>query len=215
MEMNNVLEKELLKMYEATSPEGKVAMKSQMDNLISTGIMERVINEGDDIPDFTLPDQTGNLVDSISLLAKGPLVISFYRGAWCPYCNIELQALQAIIPEIHELGAELIAISPNKPDEALTLQEKYDLDFRVLSDKDNLVAKQFGLVYQIEEYLWPLYKKLGADLVAYNGNDKWELPIAATYVVDHDGVIISYIDVDWTKRMEPIEIIRALDSIRV
>lgn len=215
MKINKTLADELIKIYDVTPAEGKVAIKSQIDNLLKSGMMENVIKEGDDMPGFVLPDQTGELVDSDILLTKGPLVISFYRGAWCPYCNLELQSLQSYLPEIHELGAELVAISPNKPDDALTLQEKHHLEFKVLSDDNNLIAKKFGLVFEIEELLRPMYKKMGVDLEIYNGNNNWEIPIPATYVIDQDGVVKSYIDVDWSKRVEPMEIIRTLEEIHV
>jgi peroxiredoxin len=208
------LENELHNYFELTPKDEQEIMLAQMRNLIKTGIMENVLKEGDTLPSFSLTEQTGQPIHSTHLMSQGPLVISFYRGAWCPYCNMELKALQSVLPEIRKTGAELIAISPNHPDNGLSLKEKYDLKFEVLSDTDNLVAKKFGLVFPLEKNLWDNYKKAGMDLEVYNGNNKWEIPIPATYIVDKGKIVLAYIDVDWTKRLEPSEIVSKLKELK-
>lgn len=203
-----------LEIIKANTPkEVQVVFDTFIQNIENSGVMENVINHGDEIPDFNLPDHLGEMVSSAELLVRGPLVISFYRGAWCPYCNLELQSLQAILPDIQELGANLIAISPNTPDDALTTKEKHDLDFKILTDKDNLVAKEFGLVVDVEEKVKELMLKGGVDLAKFNGNNNWQIPIPATYVVNHDGIVKSFINADYTKRMEPSEIIKILENL--
>jgi peroxiredoxin len=187
------------------------------DNLIrdlkSRDFGNKALKVGDQIPSFVLPDALGKMVSSSDLLVRGPLVICFYRGAWCPYCNLELRALQEALPDILELGAQLVAISPMTPDNSLSLAEKHSLEFPVLSDAGLKVASQFGLVYQ-----WPLevrsfMEKAGVSLEKYNGDKSWKLPVAATYVTDHDGIVISAVNPDWRERLDPIEIISALQKL--
>lgn len=196
-----------------TPKEAQAVFDSFIQNIEKSGIMNNIINHGDEIPDFSLPDHLGNIVSSSELLVHGPLVISFYRGAWCPYCNLELQSLQAILPDIRELGANLIAISPNSPDDALTTKEKHDLDFHILTDQDNLIAKEFGLVVNVEGKIKEVMLSAGVDLDKFNGNTDWQIPIPATYIVNHDGIVQSFINADYTKRMEPSEIIKILENL--
>lgn len=184
--------------------------------LQDSGILDRALDQGDQIPPFTLPNATGRPVDSQTLLAKGPIVITFYRGGWCPYCNLELRALQQTLPEIQQQGATLVAISPQTPDHSLSTAEKNELEFEVLSDVGNAVARQFGLVFQLPESLRPVYKDFGIDLVAHNGDDQYELPLAATYVIAPSGQITAaFVSADYRERMEPSAIVAALKSLAV
>lgn len=165
-------------------------------------------------PGFDLPDATGNTVDLAVLLQQGPVVLTFYRGGWCPYCNIELRALQAALPDIQELGASLVAISPQTPDQSLTTAEKNELEFSVLSDVGNKVAKDFGLVFALPESLRPVYANFGIDLPAHNGDDSFELPVPATYVIDQDGIVqFAFVNADYRQRAEPSEIIASLKNL--
>ncbi|NOR55016.1 MAG: redoxin domain-containing protein, partial [Sulfurovum sp.] len=149
------------------------------------------------------------------LLKDGPLVINFYRGGWCPYCNLELQAFQDVLPQIKELGAQLVAISPNLPDKSLSSIEKHALSFQVLSDVQNKVSRQFGLVYTLDEKLQPLYKQMGIDLPEFNGDESYELPLPATYVVDSKGMIkLAFAPADYTKRLDPNKVIEVLKELR-
>ena len=189
-------------------------MQSTTEKLIKTGIVEKCLKEGDAIPAFSLPNAKNEMVSSDTMLGKGPLVINFYRGAWCPYCNLELRAYQEVLPEIIDLGAQLVAISPNLPDNSLSSIEKHSLTFEVLSDIGNKISRQFGLVFTLDAQLQPLYKQFGIDIPATNGDESYELPIPATYVVNSDGIIrLAFVDADYTKRLDPNEVIQALRNL--
>lgn len=191
----------------------KILMGSIM-RLVESGIAEKCLKAGDTAPDFSLPSATGKSVSLSAVLANGPSVVNFYRGAWCPYCNLELHALQAVLPEIENLGAKLVAISPNLPDKSLTSIEKHSLKFDVLSDIGNKTAREFGLVFTLDEEIQPIYKQFGLDIPGHNGDESWELPIPATYIIGTDRKIAyAFVDADYTKRMEPEEILVQLKKI--
>jgi len=149
------------------------------------------------------------------LLERGPVVLTFYRGAWCPYCNLTLRAYQAALPAITALGATLVAVSPQTPDNSLTTVEKKELTFPVLSDAANVVARQYGLVVSLSEDVRPLYTAIGSALPAYNGDQSWELPMAGTFVIARDGTArLAFVDPDYTHRLEPAEIVAALRDLK-
>ncbi len=182
-----------------------------MSRLQQAGLAEQAVNVGDRVENFSLPDAMGETVNLDEVLQAGPVIISFYRGGWCPYCNMELQALQEALPEIQALGAQLMAISPQQPDQSLSTQEKNQLKFRVLSDTGGHVARSCGLVFALDEELRPLYKKWGADLEMIHGNDKYELPIPSTLIIDTDRTVIAaWHDIDFSRRVEPDEILAVL-----
>jgi peroxiredoxin len=173
------------------------------------------LKAGDRIPDFMLPNTEGRLVSSAELLARGPLVLSFFRGAWCAYCTEELQALEEIRGEIERLGASLVAITPDTGGAIAAAKRDNQLSFDVLSDADNGLALQFGLVYRLPEAARPHFVALGVDLAVRHGNDAWLLPVPATYVVDAHGIIRrAELDVDFRSRMEPADILAELRRIR-
>ncbi len=175
------------------------------------GIVDRSLKAGDRIPDFTLPNHLGSQRRISELLAGSVLVLNFYRGGWCPYCNMELNALQRALPDIRASGADLVAISPELPDRALDTQARHALDFEVLSDIGNHVSNAFGLTFELPQQLRPIYAGLGIDIPAFNGDDSFELPVPATYVVDSNGVIRHhFVNVDYTKRLEPDDLLRVL-----
>lgn len=180
--------------------------------LLGKKLERHALSQGDTIPAFTLPDATGKPVSSEQLLESGFLVISFYRGGWCPYCNLELKALQSTLQKIKTLEAHLVVISPELSNQALLTQERHALEYPVLSDVNNEVAKKFGLVYELGEEMTELFKhSFDWDLMAINGTEKVELPFPATYVVDRDGVIqYAFVDADYTKRAEPDKIMEVL-----
>ena len=187
-------------------------VRQAVQDLSASGIAQRSVAEGAQAPAFSLPNAKGETVALADLLAKGPVVVSFYRGGWCPYCNLELKALQERLPEIADLGASLVVISPETPDNSLTTAEKNALEFEVLSDAGNAVARGFGLVFKLAEELKPIYERIGIDIVKQNGDDSYELPIPATYVIDRDGTVRkAFVDPDYTQRLDPDEII---DSLR-
>ena len=201
----------------ATQPEAITEpMIQATTDLINSQIAEQSLSVGAKIPNFTLPNAVGNKIDIKSLLEKGVVVISFYRGGWCPYCNLELRALQQSLAEIETQGATLVAISPETPDNSLSTKEKNELTFEVLSDISNQVAKQFGLVFTLPETVRPIYQQFGIDLPAYNGDSSFELPIPATYIVTPDGTIsYSFVNPDYTQRLDPTAIITAIKQITV
>jgi signal transduction histidine kinase len=179
--------------------------------LIQSGAAEQALTEGAPAPDFTLPDAFGHPVTLSRLLQRGPVVITFYRGSWCPYCKLTLRAYQQALPQIQESGASLVAISPQTPEHSRAMVEKQELTFAVLSDVGNTVARQFGLVYTIDEAVRGAYQQVGADLPAFNSDDSWELPMAGTFVVDQTGtVLLAFVDPDFTRRLDPSAIIARL-----
>ena len=185
------------------------------EKLAASQTAENALAVGEIVPDFTLPNVTGDPVTLSDMLNKGPVVLNFYRGGWCPFCNLELQALQARLPEIKALGATLVGISPETPDNSLTAIEKHQLEFEVLSDVGNKTARKFGLLFTVYEEMRPLYLKWGLDVPASNGDDSWELPVPATYVVDRNAVVhAAHVDKDYTKRMEPDKVIAALQELQ-
>mgnify|MGYP003574493876 FL=1 len=175
------------------------------------GIVDRSLKAGDRIPDFTLPNHLSQQKRISELLAGSVLVLNFYRGGWCPYCNMELNALQQALPDIRANGAKLVAISPELPDKALDTRARHELEFEVLSDVGNHVAQAFGLTFELPEQLRPIYTKLGIDIPEFNGDDSFILPVPASYVVDSDGVIRHhFINADYTRRLEPDDLLRVL-----
>lgn len=175
------------------------------------GIVDRSLKTGDRIPDFTLPNHNGEQRSISDLLAKSVVVLNFYRGGWCPYCNMELHALQQALPDIRASGADLVAISPELPDKALDTQARHTLEFEVLSDVGNKVSESFGLTFELPQQLRPIYTKLGIDIAEFNGDYSFILPVPATYVVDSDGIIRHhFVNVDYTRRMEPDDLLQVL-----
>lgn len=192
-------------------PEIHPVMERATAELIASGQAERALRAGDKAPAFTLTDPDGTLVSSTELLEKGPLVISFYRGVWCPYCNMELQALEEALPEFQAVGASLVAISPQTPVNSRKSVRQNKLSFAILSDARNDVAAAFGLRFALPDYLVELYKALKNDLPAVNGDPSWTLPMPARYVVGQDGTILySEVNPDYTRRPEPADLLAAL-----
>ncbi|MGW4302265.1 peroxiredoxin-like family protein [Streptomyces sp. NPDC004646] len=190
-------------------------MRRADGELAASGQADRALTTGDKAPAFTLTTATGGTLSLDALRAEGPVVLTFYRGAWCPYCNLALRALQRHHEDITARGARLVAVSPQVPDESLTLAEKHALDFDVLSDPGSAVARQYGLAFDLPDDLAAVYTRLGIDLHRSNGGHARTLPIPATYVIDGTGVIRwAFVDTDYTKRAEPGDVLDALDSLR-
>ena len=185
------------------------------DELIAGAQAQRARKAGDAMPEFTLRDPDGKSVSSRELLARGPLVISFYRGVWCPYCNLELQALQEALAGITARGASLIAISPQTATNSRKSQRNNKLGFPILSDPNSDVAHAFGIRFALPDYLVELYKSFKNDLPAINNDPSWVLPMPARYVVGTDG-IIAYAEVnpDYTRRPDPSELLPVLDRLK-
>ena len=188
---------------------------SQAEIAASPGQVQPVLI-GHSVADAALRDEQGEPASLAGALGGKPTVIVFYRGGWCPFCNLELQALQSRLQEIRSLGATLIGISPETPNNSLTTAEKHQLDFDVLSDLGNKTARDYGLIFTVYEEMRPLYLKWELDVPAVNGDNSWELPVPATYLIDKDRVVrAAHVDKDYTKRMEPDLILAELRKLAV
>lgn len=194
-------------------PEIHPIMERATAELIASGQAARAIKAGDRAPKFSLNDQNGHPVTSADPLAQGPLVITFYRGVWCPYCNIELQALNEVLLQIRTLGANVVAISPQTPVNSRKSVRDNGLDFPVLSDEKGEAGAAFGLRFKLPDYLVALYQKLKNDLPAFNNDPSWTLPMPARYVIGQDGVVLySEVNPDYTHRPEPADLIPVLEK---
>jgi len=207
---------------QATLAEFLAALPDAQQNTVASAFSELMASQvaaeakltGDPAPDFTLPNVRGGTLRLRDATAQGPVVLSFYRGSWCPFCNLELNALQQRLTDLRRLGARLIAVSPEKPDASLSHAEKLNLEFDVLSDTGNGVAGEYGLIMTVDPALRPLYREWGIDLPSANGDETYQLPVPATYVIDRNAMIRAhYVDKDYTRRMEPDAIIEALESL--
>jgi peroxiredoxin len=182
--------------------------------LDASDLAEHCLAVGAHAPEFNLRDANGGHVALSSLLEKGPVVLAFYRGGWCPYCSTELRALQIRLGDFAKAGATLVAVSPQTPDNSLSTAEKLELTFPVLSDVGNTVARSYGLVYSLPEDLREVYTGFGLDLSAANGDRTLELPLPATFVIGTDGVVVwRFADADYTKRAEPDDVVAALATL--
>ncbi|MDQ8195344.1 peroxiredoxin-like family protein [Coraliomargarita sp. SDUM461004] len=192
----------------------------EVDKLIvaarETGVGAQAIAIGQPAPEFNLQDAHNHPVALNSLVRSGAVVLVFYRGSWCPYCNLQIHALQSRIQEIQDLGAQLVAISPQKPDNSLSQIERDKLEFTVLSDQDCDVAMQYGVAWDVPSlFLDHMRKDRGLDLVEINQGNGSRLPIPAIFIVDRSGrVIWRSIDVDYRSRAEPEDVINALQNSR-
>src|SRR4051812_15985846 len=184
-------------------PENQAINERATEELKASGLADRILPMGAKAPDFTLPDQNGRPVALSELLARGQVVIDFYRGRWCPFCVTELETYRDLLGEIEEAGATLIAISPQMVRHSAFTADQHKLRFPVLSDEGNKVARQFGLVHRVPEYQEQLFRSVFINLPKSNGDESWELPLPATYVIDRDGTVI-YAEAfaDYTQRPE-------------
>lgn len=189
-------------------------MERATRDLEETGQATRAVNVGEKAPAFALPSALGATVTLDDLLRHGPVVLSFYRGGWCPYCNLELNALQQHVAEFQAHGARLVAISPQLPDESLATAERHSLTFDVLSDVGSGVAKAYGLAFDLPDDLAAIYDGFGFELERVNGGHARTLPIPATYVLDNAGVIRwAHVNSDYTQRAEPTAVVKALAEL--
>ncbi|HVO02058.1 MAG TPA: peroxiredoxin-like family protein [Candidatus Cybelea sp.] len=200
--------------FEAVPPAVHATMQRAVDELAASGARERVKRSGQ-APDFMLEDSNGAMVRLADLLAQGTAVLSFYRGVWCPYCNLDLQELELNAAAIREAGATLVAITPQTPANSRRSIAQHNLSFTILSDPGNEVAARYGLRYRLPDYLIALYKQLGVNLPAFNADESWTLPIPARFVIDRQGQIRSAeADPDYTHRPEPADLLPLLRELK-
>lgn len=189
-------------------------MLRHIEHLRSGDGAPKMLDVGDRAPPIILANAKSETVDVGALLKSGPVILTFYRGGWCPFCNLELRAYQELLPQIAAAGASLVAISPEKPDESLSTAEKNALTFQVLSDVGQTVGRAFGLVYEFTDEVKTVYEAFKLDIPARNGAPgEWALPVSATYVIGRDGVIV-YADLrtDYRDRADPLEVLAALTA---
>jgi peroxiredoxin len=193
-------------------PEYVATMHRATDELVASGAAARALKIGDIAPAFTLKDPDGHEVSSAELLTRGPLIVTFYRGVWCPYCNMDLQALQERLPDFERLGAQLVSISPQTAANSRRSQRDNKLGFPIVSDPGNEVAASFGLRFRLQDYLAELYRDVFKnDLAVANGEPSWTLPMPARYVIAQDGrVAYAEVNADYTQRPDPEELLPVL-----
>ena len=194
--------------------ERQAVMDRHVAFLAESGIARTALQVGDRAPAIVLRDQHGAPFDVTTLLRQGPVVVTFYRGGWCPFCNLELKAYQAQLPRLVAAGASLVAISPERPEDAVTTAEKNALTFPVLSDVGQAVGRAFGVVYAFTAEVRTVYDGFKLDIPTKNGTpDDWSLPLSATYVIGPDGILL-FADtrVDYRERTDPLEVLRLLEQ---
>ena len=213
MDLQNELNAVSQMVREKTPPHVMPTIEATTRRLNDAGLSGQALQPGQSITDFELPDANGKTVKSTDLRAYGPVLIMFYRGHWCPFCNLALKAMQERHSDIKSRGVTFVAISPQTPDNSLTTQEKAGLQFPVLSDSGNKVARSFGIVFKLDEGLKAVQESFGVDIPAFNGDQSFELPVPATYLISEDGVVLkSFVEVDYMKRLSPETAIAWLDE---
>lgn len=184
------------------------------ERLDAVDFAARAPKVGEQAPEFTLADQRGEEISLGELLRDGPVVLIFYRGEWCPYCNLQLRTFQSHLGQLTERGAQLVAISPQTPDHSLSMAEKNELGYRVLSDVGANVIDRYGLRFEVDEQLRALTESVGNDIGAHNGPGGWTLPAASTFVIGPDGVVrYAHVRGDWRERAEPGDVLAVLDQL--
>jgi len=195
------------------TPEEHKLMKNSADAL-SKQLPNPGLKVGEPAPDFNLPNAMGKPVALSNMLKQGPVVMVFYRGAWCPFCNLHLHTLNKALPEFKKYGAQLVTITPQTPDKSAEQLVKDNFPFEVLSDLDSKVMKAYKMHFELSPEIVSLYKKHGLDVEVFNGKGRTELPIPGTFVIDQKGVIRAvHAETDYKQRMEPAAILKALKEI--
>lgn len=201
--------------FKTMAPEGAFdTFARSTQELIDSGQAERAIKAAEKVPNFVLADSDRNDVALKDLLAKGPVVLTFYRGVWCPYCNIELQALEEVAADIRARGASLVAISMQGAADSRKSQKDNKLSFPILTDKNGELADKLGIRWSLQDYVIPFHQGFGVELPRIHGDGQWNLPMPARYVVDTDGTIVyAEVNPDYTRRPEPADLFPVLDKL--
>lgn len=201
--------------FEAKAPLSALAVMREVTNALhESGQAGRALGAGARVPDFALKDSDGNDVKLEEVLSNGPLVLTFYRGIWCPYCNADLRALDEARPRLEQIGATLVAISPQTGPNSRKTKQDLNLGFPILADVGGKVAAQFGLRWTLPENLKSLYKQFGVDLPGFNGDQSWTLPMPARFVIGVDSIIrYSEVSPDYTHRPEPSVLFPVLETL--
>ncbi len=193
----------------------RAAYDEFLERLDAGQVAAEACKPGDRMPGFLLPNTEGRLVESGELLAAGPLVVTFFRGGWCPYCSATLEALEKVLPELSRTGGTLVAMTPETGGLALSMKRDRGLHYEVLVDMDLAIAMAFGIVFRTPPLYAALLRRRGIDLSERSGNPAWLLPVPATFLVGQDGIVLrSWVNVDFTHRAEPAEILDALNSLQ-
>ncbi len=193
----------------------KAAYDEFLERLDAGQVAAEACKPGDIMPAFLLPNAEGRLIDSRDLLAQGPLVVTFFRGGWCPYCSATLEALEMVLPELSRTGGTLVAMTPETGGRALAMKHDRNLHYEVLVDVDLAVAMAFGIVFRTPPLYIELLRRRGVDLAERSGNPAWLLPVPAAFLVGMDGTVLrSWVNVDFTQRAEPVEILKALSTLQ-
>jgi peroxiredoxin len=191
-------------------------MFDRMKAMAESEILDLAVKKGEIAPDFCLPDSNGNMVSSVDLRAKGPLVVIFFRGNWCPYCDATLRMVRKYTPHFKARGATVVAISPQTVEESAKIVKDAGLNFPVLSDINSEYAQLCNIAYVLDDVLRPIFEQLGVNIAETNADDSYILPIPATYVIQTDGrVAYSFLETDFTKRAEPVDVLNALPRLQV
>jgi peroxiredoxin len=201
--------KDLIEKY--VPAEARAVHARVVAELKASGIEQRALSAGATVSSFELKDHNDKVVRSADLLAKGRLVLCFFRGRWCPFCVGQLEAMNRVLPQIQEAGATLVGISPQTVQQSYFMVDQHRLRFPLLSDAGNQVARQFGLAYRVPDDQQAIYRRAFINLPFANGDDSWELPIPATYVLQRDSCVLwASVNADYTERPEPEEILQQL-----
>jgi len=214
LSQTQVLEERKVSFNKRADENTKKRYQEGLDAIVASGILKSAKNVGDLAPMFTLKNAVGKEVSLQSYLQKGPVVLVWYRGGWCPYCNVNLHYLQKELANIKAQGANLIALTPELPDQSISTSEKHHIAFEVLSDLGNKVARAYGVVFKLSDDVAKIYNdKFG--LNEHNGDTSNELPLAATYIINTDGKIeYAFVDADYRNRAEPTEITAFLKKMK-
>jgi peroxiredoxin len=211
--LGDALKARSLESAQKFSDEKKKIYADGIEAVANSGVLQNALKVGDTALDFTLTNASGKAVTLYDELKNGPVILTWYRGGWCPYCNISLHFLQERLPDFKAAGASLFALTPELPDKSLSTAEKHSLDFEVLSDVGNAVGRNYGLIFKLTDGVAEMYNN-AFDLNTYNGDESNELPLAATYVIDTDGTIkFAFLDADYRNRAEPDDIIEAVNKL--